>query len=89
MSEEEKSMNLKDQVLEKTAGGTGGGSNWEPYIDQSTCTVCYKCKLLCPNQAIVRADVGFALKINPHQCSRCKHCLPACDTGSLHIPPYD
>ncbi|MEE9613918.1 MAG: DUF362 domain-containing protein [Thermodesulfobacteriota bacterium] len=57
-------------------------SNCAPIVDETGCTACGECALICPADAI---EIGKAAVIDEKLCIGCSHCIAVCPEGTINV----
>ncbi len=88
---------IPDTVAQAKAAAAGamglmgkGKINVEPYysvVDEDKCAGCQVCISVCPYNAIVLNERGFA-EVNPALCKGCGTCTATCASGAISSQHY-
>lgn len=57
-------------------------------VDESTCTGCHQCVLICPASALEMSDRKTSSMIPGADCISCGDCTAVCHTGSIRIEKF-
>lgn len=70
----------------KWNSGTLCGYKNLPHIEIDTCTGCAKCVEVCPKK-VLAMEGNEAKTARPVECSLCKLCIEACESGAIKVSP--
>jgi DNA-directed RNA polymerase subunit D len=76
----------RGQDHSKWNSGTLCGYKNLPNIEIDACNGCAKCVQVCPRKVLVMED-NEAKVIRPIECSLCRLCIEACETGAIKVTP--
>lgn len=71
---------LRDEMLEKVSGGTGGKVYYK--VESDNCFGCAYCADACPVAAI--SDATTIARILKEYCTGCGACAPVCPTQCIY-----
>jgi uncharacterized Fe-S center protein len=53
--------------------------------NKAKCTLCFKCRRACPNDAIQYKKAEKRISIFFHHCTYCQHCVLVCENGAIKM----